>query len=136
MIGRPDNQQMVDKQARASAALLSQLRSVAGWLDYLSAADFDRPGVLPGWDVRTMVGHLVLVVTGFDLVLGRPTVERPVPAWELVRRYRRDVAQIETRTHAVTGNETGAELVSRLRAGLTALTVTLEGPLPVAIDSP
>ncbi len=127
---------MADKQSRASGALTAQGRSLHRWLAELSANDFAAPSVLPGWDVRTLVGHLALVVSGFDLVLGRPTTARPVPAWELVRRYRRDVAKLESRTREVTGESSGPELVALFAAGLDAVAERLAGPLPTAIDSP
>jgi uncharacterized protein (TIGR03083 family) len=127
---------MADKQARATAALLGQGRALATWLADLPPDAFGQPSVLPGWDVRTLVGHLVLVITGFDVVLSRPSAERPVPVWELVRRYRRDVAQIEARTRAVTADATGPELVARLERGLDELASMLAGPLPPVVDSP
>jgi len=127
---------MADKQSRAADALLAQGHTLHRWIAELSAADFARPSALPGWDIRTLVGHLVLVVGGFDSALARPTTTRPVPAWELVRRYRRDVAVIESRTREVTGDTPGAELVARFAAGLDALADTLAGRLPTVIESP
>jgi uncharacterized protein (TIGR03083 family) len=127
---------MVNKQARAATALLAQGQALSAWLEQLDPGDFDRRSVLPGWDVRTLVGHLALVVDGFDLVLHRPSQERPVPAAELVRRYRRDVAQIEARTREVTGEAPGPALVEKFAAGLEDLAATLAGPLPSVIESP
>jgi uncharacterized protein (TIGR03083 family) len=127
---------MADRQSRVGAALIAQGRSLHGWLVGLSAADFAAPSVLPGWDVRTLVGHLALMLGGFDAALARPTTARPMPAWELVRRYRRDVAQIEARTRDVAGDASGAELVERIAGGLDALAETLAGPLPSVIESP
>lgn len=127
---------MADRQSRVGAALIAQGRSLHGWLVGLSAADFAVPSVLPGWDVRTLVGHLALVVGGFDGALARQTPAPPMPVWELVRRYRRDVAQIESRTREVAGDASGPELVARFAAGLDALAQTLTGPLPSVIESP
>lgn len=127
---------MADKQARASAALLAQGLSLAAWLAELDPTDFAAPSALPGWDVRLLVGHLTLVVTGFDLILRRPTGAPPVPVWELVRRYRRDVDQIEQRTREVAGDASGPELAARFTEGLEALGRTLGGALPAALESP
>ncbi|GAA3617337.1 sterol carrier family protein [Microlunatus ginsengisoli] len=127
---------MADKQARASAVLLAQGRLLVDWLGTLPAGEFDRPSVLPEWDVRTLTGHLVLIIAGFELLLGRPTAERPVPADELVRRYRRDADQIQARTLDATGDSTGPELAARAAAALESLATALAGPLPVALDSP
>lgn len=126
---------MAHRQVRAGEALLSQGRAVAARLEALSVDDFDRPSVLPGWDVRTLVGHVALVVTGFDLVLGRPSAEQPARVWEFVRRYRRDVEQIEARTREVAGQATGPELVAGLSAGLDALATALTGRLPDVLAS-
>jgi uncharacterized protein (TIGR03083 family) len=127
---------MADKQRRVGDALIAQGRSLRAWLAELSVADFAEPSVLPGWDVHTLVGHLVLVVRGFDAALARPTTARPVPPWELVRRYRRDVAQIESRTRAVAADASGPDLVASFTAGLEAVAETLAGGLPSVIESP
>jgi len=127
---------MADKQRRVGDALIAQGRSLHRWLAELSEADFAEPSVLPGWDVHTLVGHLVLVVRGFDAALARPTTARPVPPWELVRRYRRDVAQIESRTRAVAADASGTDLVASFTAGLEAVAETLAGGLPSVIESP
>ena len=44
--------------AAPAAAIHAQAELIADWLDTLAAADFDRPSVLPGWDVRTLTGHV------------------------------------------------------------------------------
>ncbi len=127
---------MADKQRRTSDALISQGRAVHAWLIRLSATDFERSSVLPGWDIRTLVGHLTLVIGGFDLALGRPTNARPVPAWEFVRRYRRDAAQIEAGTREISDDASGPGLVTRLAYRLDTLSETLSRTLPTVIDAP
>jgi uncharacterized protein (TIGR03083 family) len=110
--------------ARAAAAidaLRAQGAALTDWLATLTAADFDRPTVLAGWDVRTLLGHLVLVYEGCTRALGRPTGERAAPAAEYVRRYRRDVAQIAESTAAVTAARSADELLDALRAAVDAL---------------
>jgi uncharacterized protein (TIGR03083 family) len=39
----------------------AQCEALADWLDGLDPDDFAHPSVLPGWDVRTLAGHLVLI---------------------------------------------------------------------------
>ena len=127
---------MADKQSRASDALTAQGRSLHRWLAELSANDFAAPSVLPGWDVRTLVGHLALVVSGFDLVLGRPTTARPVPAWELVRRYRRDVSEARVPHSRGHRRELGSRTRGAVRCRSRRVAERLAGPLPTAIDPP
>jgi uncharacterized protein (TIGR03083 family) len=127
---------VADRQARAIEALGAQGKAVASWLGELEPADFDRPSVLPGWDVRLLVGHFVLIVDGFRTILGRPSAERPISSAELVSRYRRDVDHLEARTRAVTGESSGPELVARLSAGLDALAEDLAGTPPTVLDTP
>ena len=43
------------------AAFVEQTSALCIWLDALPAAAFAAPSVLDGWDVRTLVGHVVLV---------------------------------------------------------------------------
>jgi uncharacterized protein (TIGR03083 family) len=123
---------------RPAEALLEQSRTVHGWLGGLSVDDFARTTVLPGWDVRTLTGHLVLIHAGLGRLLDRPSRSAPVPLPEWVRRYRRDVAAIQASTAEATGNRTGPELVVELGAAIEALSGRLLGndPLPPVIDSP
>ncbi len=127
---------MADRQTRATEALLAQGRAVASWLGGLEPADFEQASVLPGWDVRLLVGHLVLIVDGFRTLVGRPSSERPISSGELVTRYRRDVEQLEARTRQVAGEWSGPELVERFSAGLDALADALAGSLPPVLDTP
>jgi uncharacterized protein (TIGR03083 family) len=95
-------------------ALLEQSRTVREWLAGLDAADFTEQTPLPGWDVRTLTGHLVLVHRGLAQVLARPTGERPLPNHEFVRRYRRDVEMITESTLLATADHSGPVLVEQL----------------------
>jgi uncharacterized protein (TIGR03083 family) len=123
-------------------ALGLQLRCLIGWLEGLTDEDFGRPSVLPGWDVRTLTGHLVLVAGGLADILSDPdglgrAQGRALPTTVLTQRYRRDVADIEARTTARTGDRTGAELVAALRAHTELLDQLLSQPgLPATIQSP
>lgn len=120
------------------SALIEQSRTVHGWLVELQDDAFHRATVLNGWDVRTLVGHLVLVVDGFTRVLQRPTTAKPVPVHDLVQRYRRDEEEISRATRDFAGEATGAELVARLATGIDALEHSLSGQarLPATLNTP
>jgi uncharacterized protein (TIGR03083 family) len=123
---------------RPADALVEQGRTVQHWLAALPPGDFAKPSVLPGWDVRTLTGHLVLVHAGLTRLLGRPSAERPLPTYEFVRRYRRDVAMITEATLTATADHTGPELVSQLATALDGLEHALfdEASQPPVINTP
>jgi Mycothiol maleylpyruvate isomerase N-terminal domain len=72
---------------RAADALTEQSRAVVEWLRQVSTADFGRPSVLPGWDVRALTSHLVFFHRGLLGVLDTPTHQPPVPIDQYVARY-------------------------------------------------
>lgn len=127
-------------KARRSPAevLLEQSWTVHAWLGDLPDGDFAHPSVLPEWDIRTLTGHLVGVHAGFGRVLDHPTAESPLPAYELVARYRRDVAMIRESTATTTGDRSGPELVADLGRAIAALADRLLGDtlLPAVIATP
>ena len=123
---------------RSAESLLEQSRTVLAWLGRLSPEEFSTASVLPGWDVRTLTGHLVLIHAGLSRMLDRPTGSAQVPLPEWVRRYRRDVDQIDALTSSTAGDHHGTELVSQLAEAVTALEERLlsDEPLPPVLDSP
>ena len=112
---------------QALAQLRSQGEHLVRWFGTLPDDGYGRPTVLPGWDVRTLLAHLVLVYQGAARALDRPTAERAVPAADYVRRYRRDVEQIAASTDAVAADRSGRDLVDALRAAVTELPGHLGG---------
>jgi uncharacterized protein (TIGR03083 family) len=124
-----------------ASAFREQRNAIADWLDDLPEAAFAEPSALPGWDVRTLLGHLVMVGAGAATVLGTRDAGPAVPVAEYVQRYRRDVAAIEQRTRDVAADQTPSELLNALRdkAGLDveglAPTTVLAGPRgPIRAD--
>lgn len=97
------------------AAFAEQARALADWLDELPADAFAGPSALDGWDVRTLVGHLVLVRDGLVSQLGTREDAPATPAEEFVARYRPAASQIAERTLATTSGHTPGELLARLR---------------------
>lgn len=100
---------------RAVDAFVAQSTALTAWLDGLSEDDFAAPSVLPGWDLRTLLGHVVLIRQGLIDRMARRCTDAAVPAADYVRRYRRDVAQISASTAEVTAGHDAAALLERLR---------------------
>ncbi len=122
----------------SAETLLEQSRTVSNWLRGRPAEDFDHPSMLPGWDVRRLAGHLVMVHQGIAPVLARPTRQRPHTLADYVQHYRPNADQIAALTELATGPDSGAELVDRLDAVLETLSVELgpTGGLPSAVVAP
>ena len=128
---------MSRRRVGPAEALLGQSQEVAAWLAELPGDAFERPSVLPEWDVRELTGHLLLIHTGLLRLLDQPTGKSPLPIEVFVRGYRRDVDAIVTSTRETTGDTPGPVLVTRLQASLTDLAQRLDGrPQPAVITTP
>jgi uncharacterized protein (TIGR03083 family) len=123
---------MAVPRLRPQQALLEQSRTVLRWLRGLTPESFERPTVLPGWSVRQLTGHLVLVHTGFARALDQPTREPAVPVHEFVKRYRRDVELITAATLEASAGLTGPEVVARLESAIDDLAMRLEASVAMS----
>src|SRR5215207_11430550 len=127
---------MAVPRLRPQQALLEQSRTVLRWLRGLAPESFERPTVLPGWSVRQLTGHLVLVHTGFARSLDQPTREPAVPVHEFVKRYRRDVEMITAATLEASAGLTGPEVVARLASAIDDLAIKFQaGAQPTQVIS-
>lgn len=106
-------------------AVEEQSVALVAWLGDLGDEDFARQSVLPGWDVRVLIAHLVLVQLGLTRLLNRRSSGPALPVWEYVRRYRRDVTSITESTGAVAGDMPGPALVTEFAAATAALPAAL-----------
>jgi uncharacterized protein (TIGR03083 family) len=101
----------------AAGTYQGQVDGVLKWLDELPAEVFDRPSVLTGWDVRTLLAHLAMMHQGMTTRLAdRDPGAAPVPVHEYVRAYARSRPDIAARTEAIAANRTPAELIAFMRA--------------------
>jgi uncharacterized protein (TIGR03083 family) len=107
-------------------ALLEQSRTVLGWLQGLPTEAFERHTVLPGWSVRQLAGHLVLVNAGLARLLDHPTSERALPIHEFVTHYRRDVEMIMTSTLEASAGLSGPEVAVLLESAIDDVEVKLD----------
>jgi uncharacterized protein (TIGR03083 family) len=103
----------VDAEVRAYE---TQCRLLADRLDALPGAAFSAPSVLAGWDVRTLLGHVVGSKDGLAHHLGTRADGPGLPAADYVRAYGPAAAEITTATVEITGDHTPADLIARLRA--------------------
>ncbi|MDN5763280.1 MAG: maleylpyruvate isomerase family mycothiol-dependent enzyme [Microlunatus sp.] len=120
----------------AGDALIEQSRALFDWLRDLPLPRLDQESVLTGWDVRTLIGHLVLIEQGLVRVLGQSSSQPPLPAWQYVGRYRPSAAAIATSTAAVTGSDDGPELATRFGVAVTATEKALATVLPDVVEAP
>ena len=97
-------------------AFAEQSAAVADWLSELPAAEFSRPSVLEGWDVRMLVAHLLLVHRGLIRQLGTRDAASPVPVPKFVSRYRPAVELIAASTRETAAELSPQQLVAAIRA--------------------
>jgi uncharacterized protein (TIGR03083 family) len=126
----------VRSRPTAAEALLEQSRAVHTWLTALPDEAYARPSVLDGWDVRLLTGHLLLVVRGAALVLGRPSREKPLAPAAFVRRYRIEVDAIVASTVETAGDHPGPELTAALGEAVAALEDALAQPYAPVLAAP
>ncbi len=116
----------LDSYADQSAAL-------ADWLTDLPDDAFAAPSALPGWTVRTLVGHIVGSKDGLVEWLTTRAEGKALPAATYVRAYAPAAADITAQSAALGDADTPAGLIARLRTpvsvapDLTPATV-LDGP--------
>jgi uncharacterized protein (TIGR03083 family) len=126
---------------RLPAALASyseQCRALAGWLAGVPAATFARPSVLPGWDLRTLIGHVVASKDGLAsyLSIHADGTGRPIAAADYVRAYAAAAPDISAASVEATGDATPAGLVERLREPVRQSDGTSDGTVLAAPRGP
>lgn len=121
--------------SNAAPELLRQSAAIRAWLSAVPDREFATASVLPGWDVRTLAGHMLLVHEGLLRQLARPAVAVAVPVAEFVARYRPAAAVIEQSTREATADRNPDELRTALAAAATALEARLATALPKVIET-
>lgn len=116
--------------------LLGQAALIRDWLAGLPSADFGRPSVLPGWDVRLLSGHVLMIFRGLLGALDSPVADPPMALHEYVARYRQDAAAIDAVTAELTADRTPDELLSQLDLLLDEVRSRLAEPLPRVVRAP
>lgn len=93
--------------------------TLAGWLAEVPDDAFRLPSALPAWDLRTLLGHVVGSKEGITTWLATRSRQRPLPAPVYVRAYAAAADDIAAQSKSITGDNTPAQLLDRLRAPLT-----------------
>ncbi|MDT4912355.1 MAG: hypothetical protein QOC66_1483 [Pseudonocardiales bacterium] len=106
---------MTDRLSLEIDAFRQQSSALADWLAKLPAAAFAQPSVLDGWDLRTLLGHVLLVAQGLSARLADPADEAALPVADYVRRYRPAADHIAENTSAIAGDLGPEALIARLR---------------------
>jgi uncharacterized protein (TIGR03083 family) len=119
-----------------SRPLLAQAALIRDWLGQLPPEAFGRPSVLPGWDVRLLTGHVLMIFRGLLGAVGTPVDEPPLALHDYVARYRPDAEQIDAVTADLTADRTPDELLTELDLLLSQVRVRLAEPLPKVVRAP
>lgn len=134
---------MAPIRQRAADALLEQSRTVRDWLAELSEGELDRSSLLPGWTVRRLAGHVLVVHRALAEALAQPSRGRPIPFADYVQSSRlRAVSTGPARESPVAAESVAAltrpELVAQLEDTLEQLAADLapDRPLPPVVLAP
>lgn len=109
---------MTRRLATEVEAFLAQSTALADWLAALTPDDWSAPSALPGWDVRTLVAHVVGLHDRLPDGLRARTPGASTPVAEYVRNYAPAAADIAARETAAVGDAAPHQLIARLRDGL------------------
>lgn len=126
---------VLGKDDAARAAFREQSALLRRYLQVVTAEQAERNSVLPDWDVRTLVGHLVLVHEAMSGDLHRPTKATPIAAHEYVQQYRGSAGELHDASVALTGAAGVDELVDRMNVAADALATVLTGDLPAVVQA-
>lgn len=97
----------------------AQAHALADWLEgFFDKATAATATVLPGWDLRTLVGHVVGSKDGLGRYLETTSAEPPIPADRYVRAYAPVAADITAASAAVASALSPAQLLARLHEPL------------------
>ncbi|HEX8094910.1 maleylpyruvate isomerase family mycothiol-dependent enzyme [Jatrophihabitans sp.] len=122
--------------AEPTRPLFTQAALIRNWLAELPHEAFGRPSVLPGWDVRLLTGHVVMVFRGLQRALDQPTDGAPLALHDYVARYRPDAELIDAATAELAAGQTPGDLLTELDLALSDLRSRLAEPLPKVVLAP
>ena len=107
---------MTGRVAAEITSYVAQSHALADWLAELPDDAFATASVLPGWDLRTLLGHVVGSKEGIDAWLATRSADRALPLEGYVQAYAPAAGEISEQTREITGTHPPADLLDRLRA--------------------
>lgn len=116
--------------------MLAQSATIREWLRSLPFEAFGRPSALPGWNLRLLTGHILLIHLGLLRLLDRPSDEVALPMAEFVSHYRRDVEGLDAATAETAADRIPDDLLTELDQAIRDLRLRLAQPLPRVISTP
>jgi uncharacterized protein (TIGR03083 family) len=111
-----------------ATAYTDQLGVTGRWLAALPEPAFGQPSVLIGWDVRALVGHLLIVHRGLIEQLATRAEEPGTSVSDFVAGYRGDATRMRDAAIDESRELTPAQLIAGLRAGPDVQDVLSEIP--------
>ncbi|MBA8794437.1 uncharacterized protein (TIGR03083 family) [Friedmanniella endophytica] len=115
---------------------LEQARVLHDWLSE-HGDRFDAATALPGWDVATLTGHLLVCLDGLADAPDRPTTERPLAMGLLVQRYRPAADEMTAAATARAVDRSPDALVADLATAIDRVTARYAaGRLPQTVGTP
>jgi uncharacterized protein (TIGR03083 family) len=108
-------------------AYLEQSAALADWLGEVPEDAWAGPSAIAGWDLHTLLGHVVHMHRGLAGRLADRTPDKAVPLAEYVRRYRPAADAIDGNTRRA-AEEAPAELLAVLRDGAAVRTAATAVP--------
>lgn len=136
---RPDKvHRVVARKLSAGLALIEQSRSLHAWLSTLPESDFQAPDVLPGWNVSTLVGHLIVIHQGTVKTVTAASASRPTPLGDYVRAIPPAAGEISAAAIDQATSKTDAEQVALFAAATDAVEARLaaSADLPATLQGP
>jgi uncharacterized protein (TIGR03083 family) len=121
---------------KTGRALILQSKVIDEWLARLPDDAFGRDSVLAGWDVRTLIGHLVQSLRGYVRMNHLPSAERPGTIAHYVSQYRAAAASIDEMTRQTTGDLGPEDLREAYTQALTDAEAAAEQPVPACVAAP
>lgn len=111
---------MAGRLGREIGGYETQCGLLADWLSALPDESFAAPSVLPGWDARVLLGHIVGSKAGLSSYLESAGAGPPLPAAQYVQAYAPAAADISAQSIAIAGDRTPDSLLAELRAPVPA----------------
>jgi uncharacterized protein (TIGR03083 family) len=126
----------VSRLAAELAAYEAQCSAAVDTLSSLRDEDFAAPSVLPGWDLRTLIGHLTASKAGLAAGLATRGAPPALPPSGYVRAYRPAADDITAMTKQLTADQPPAALLAHLREPVPAPAGLADGAVVAAPRGP